>query len=339
MRIGFSLLDLAMGGAQTFLVQLAKEMSLRGHDVSYCLHSHRIDPSHVAPSLLAELDAVAVSVSQPKKLLKNEVIQLDGYHNLRRKIPYLTHLNRCVETYHSVYSIRRSGPIYARYRVSISKAVQVALHHPSQVIYPGSVLPEMDHFALGKEFDVAILGRIHPVKGHLLFLQVCERLYQQRGQLRALMIGGHPKSGPYQENVDAQVQRLRRMGIQIHTTGDIPADEVFTWLERSRLLLVTSESEGLGRMAMEALACYVPVISNPVGGLREIVIDGQTGLLAERDNPVSFAQLTNHLLGDESLRQCLGKQGRKYAQENFSLQAVANQYENLYQKVAQESRR
>jgi len=336
MRIGFSLLDLAMGGAQTFMVQLAHELADRGHELTYYLYASRSDKIHAVPSLLSELTAIAESVSRPKELLRKDIIQIDGYHNLRRKIPYLLRYSRCVETYHSIYSIRRSGPIYAPYRVSISQAVQDALHHSSEVIYPGIVLPDADRILAmegNKEFDIAILGRIHPVKGHLLFLRVCEALFHQRGHLQALMIGGHPLTGPYQEQVDAEIQRLRGLGVRLHTTHDIPAKKVFTWLMRSRVLLVTSESEGFGRMAIEALACYLPVVINPIGGLTEIVLDGKTGFWAEYNNPTSFANLANRLLEDSSLRQQLGQQGRLHVEQHFSLQAVTDQYERLYRRV------
>ena len=126
---------------------------------------------------------------------------------------------------------------------------------------------------------------------------------------------------------------MRQLGVQIDTSGDIPAGEVFEWLKRSRVLLVTSQSEGLGRMAVEALACCVPVVINPVGGLTEIVLDGKSGYWAEFDNPTSFATLANHLLGNDLLRRKFGQQGRLHVKRFFSMDAVTDQYEALYQRV------
>jgi glycosyltransferase involved in cell wall biosynthesis len=332
MQIGFSLLDLAMGGAQTFWVQLAQVLATRGHQISYFLFADRNDNAYAVPSLLSALDKFASPVLHPRKLLEAEIIQIDGYHSFWRKLSYLLVLDRCVETFHSTYSIQRSAPIYAKHRVVTSQAIKNNFPLSAQVIYPGISMPAVS-IESPKEYDVAILGRIHSVKGHLLFLRVCEALFQQRGHLQALMIGGHAKPGPYQKQVDSDVERLRRLGVRIDVIGDIPSNEVFSWLVRSRVLLVTSESEGFGRMAVEALACRVPVVSNPVGGLLEIVLDGETGFLAERDNPASFAELANHLLVDRTLCQKFGQQGRLHVEKHFSLQAVADQYEALYRRV------
>jgi len=333
LRIGFSFVDLALGGAQAFLVQLAQGLSERGHNLSYFLYARRDDPSHTSPALLSPLQAIAKPVPRPQDLLSCDVIQLDGYHSLLRKLPYLLHLDRCVETFHSAYSVRRSGPVYASHRVAISRAVQAKLKLPAHLIYYGIDLPPVppDH---QRQFDVAILGRVHPVKGHLLFLQVSELLYRRRGHLQALILGGFPKAGPYQRQVEAEIVRLRTAGLEIHFTGDVSPDEVPAWLAQVKILLVTSQSEGFGRMAMEALASRTPVVANPVGGLLEIIQEGETGFFAHRDDPASFAGIATRLLDDPNLRQRLGERGRLDVAERFSLAAMLDAYEGLYSNVA-----
>lgn len=333
MRIGFSFVDLAMGGAQTFLVQLASGLAGRGHAIFYYLYAEKQDRMHANPSLLNAISLTAEPVNRPGELLSCQVIQLDGYHSIRRKLPYMRKFNRCVETYHSRYSLRRSGPIYPPHRVAVSQAILERIRGRGNLIPTGIPLPEPCPNQ-EKEFDIAILGRIHPVKQHLLFLQACEKVFQQRGALRVAIIGGHPKTGPYQETVDRQIQRLREDGLQIHLSGNVDYSEVFTWLCKSRLLMVTSESEGFGRMAVEAMACGLPVIANPVGGLLEIIEQGQSGFFAEKDNPESFASLGSQLLDQPTLATKLGNYGREVAEKRFSLEAVLNAYEELYRKIA-----
>lgn len=333
MRIGFSFIDLALGGAQTFLVQLAQGLASRGHSVDYFLYSDRSDPSHSAPFLMEALDNVAQPVRSPHSLRLCEIIQLDGYHSLRRKLPYLPAFGRIVETYHSRYSIRRSGPLLARHRVAISVAVQKELKLPSQVIYFGFPFPTEIRPA-NKEYDVAILGRLHPVKQHMLFLKICELLYHQRGSLSALIIGAHPAASAYQEQVDEEIRRLQAFGLKIYHTHDVPSDQVFHYLSLSRVLLVTSEEEGFGRMAVEALACRVPVVANPVGGLLEIIVDGECGFFARRNDPLSFTSLANRLLEDSQLCAEFGRHGRQRAEEHFSLEKMLDAYEALYRSIA-----
>lgn len=332
MQIGFSLLDLALGGAQIFLVQLAAQLNQQDHEIAYFLHANRSDPKYATPSLIEHLNTFAAAVRHPRDLLGCDVIQLDGYHSLRYKLPYIFHLDHCVETYHSIYSTRRAGPIYPKHRIAVSAQVEQALGRPCKIIPPGILFPPLPA-SQEKEFDLAILGRIHPVKQHMLFLQICSLLGQQRQDLRAVIIGGYPEPGPYQGRVDAKIEQLRRLGINIHMTGNIPSAQVFDWLAKTRLLLVTSLDEGFGRMAVEALACGVPVIANPVGGLTEIIQDGQNGYLAQKDNPQSFCDLALGLLQDEALRQKLGLQGRMIAEQRYSLPQIAKQYEALYRQM------
>ena len=333
MQVGISLVDLAMGGAQTFLVQLANGLSLRGYSIRYFLYAPRSGPHHAVPGLLGSLERCATPVHYPWQLLACDVIQLDGYHSLWRKLPYLPRWSRCVETYHSAYSIRRSGPLYPPHRIASSKLLQSLLPEPSFLIYQGIPLPEtcLDQ---DRPYDVVLLGRIHPVKQHLLFLQVCEKLFDKYSGLSVLLIGGAPDDGPYQSQVQAEIEQLTQKGARFHLTGDIPPEQVFNWLGQARVCLVTSQSEGLGRMAIEALACSTPVVANPVGGLLEIIQDGQNGFLARLNDLDSFAALASRLLEDESLRKSLGRAGRKMVESRFSFEAMLDAYDHLYQQIA-----
>jgi len=321
-----------MGGAQVFFVQLAQGLAARGHMLSYWLAANSGDPQRVQPALKTALDDVAQPVPHPWHLWPADVIHLDGYHSLRRKLPYLPRWGRCVETYHSVSSVRRAGPLYPRYRVAVSETVRDLLPAPTRLIYQGIALSSVPS-VVEKQFDVAILGRIHPVKNHRLFLAVCEGLYRRRGRCSVLLIGGHPCSGPYQQEIDAEIERLRRMGVQLYLAGDVPPDDVWQLLSQARVLLITSHSEGFGRMAIEAMACGVPVVTNPLGGLLEIIQPGKTGFLAEQDNVSSFTAQTMRLLENKTLRYAMGQSGRSFVGERFSLERMVTDYEVLYYQI------
>jgi len=337
MQIGFSLVDLAMGGAQVFFVQLAQGLAARRHTLSYWLAADSGDPQQVQPALKAALDEVARAVRHPWDLWQADIVHLDGYHSLGRKLFFLPRWGRCVETYHSAFSVRRAGPFYPPYRVAVSEAVLESLPVPAQIIYQGIPLPSASFDEADRRFDVAILGRIHPVKNHQLFLAVCEELYRQRGCCSALVIGGHARPGAYQREIDAEIGRLRTLGINLQLTGDVPPEALWQWLSQARVLLVTSHSEGFGRMAVEAMACGVPVVVNPVGELMGTIQPGKTGFLAQRDDVDSFVEGTLRLLEDETLRRAMGQRGRAMAQERFSLERMVTEYETLYHEIAQQA--
>ena len=126
-----SLLDINIGGAQLFFVQLATVLVNRGHSISYFMLNYKKGNKHFNQSLIKDLGQVANPVTSSKELLDNDIIHLDGFHSLRRKIPFLLNLDKCVETYHSKYSLCRSKPVLAKYRVAVSQYIQQIVPSPS----------------------------------------------------------------------------------------------------------------------------------------------------------------------------------------------------------------
>jgi glycosyltransferase involved in cell wall biosynthesis len=88
--------------------------------------------------------------------------------------------------------------------------------------------------------------------------------------------------------------------------------------------VVPSLYEPFGLVALEALACGVPVIASAVGGLKEIVIDGRCGLLVPPGDPAALARALCTVLSDESLRARLSA-GARLRAEDFSLQRRSSQ--------------
>ena len=332
MKIGFSLVNLVLGGAQMFTIQLVSGLVKRGHSADYVLFADPKDSRRVTPTLLEELDQYATRKPKPSQLQSCDVIQLDGYHPMHRKLPYLRSFSNCIETYHSSYSIRRSGPVYAPHRIAVSKYIQHKLKTSSRLIYQGVPLPDQK-IEENKIFDVAIIGRFHPVKNQLLFLDICENLFKVLGKLSVLIIGFDSNDRHYSNSIQTRIEHLQTLGLKIATTGRRTQEEIYEYLRQTRTLLVTSRDEGFGRMAIEAMACSVPVVANPVGGLLEIIKDGSTGYLAIKDNIDSFTHRTIGLLSNPVLCKNLGSQGRAHVEQYFSLEKMLNNYEGTYLEI------
>jgi glycosyltransferase involved in cell wall biosynthesis len=336
MQIGFSFVNLAIGGAQLFYLDLIRELALRGHIIRYFLSANPKDSFYCHPELKRWIDLYAHQVKYPWNLLRSDVIHLDGYHSLRRKSIYFFQWGKCVETYHSAYSVRRSSPIFPAKRVAVSKAVQINLPEPTQVILQGIKLLAQNE-KNNKIYDLGILGRIHPVKNHHLFFEICEKLFHNRGHCSAIIIGGHYTDLKIQVDIEAKIARLREIGVKIKLVGDVLPYQINSWLQQCRVLLVTSREEGFGRMAIEAMACSVPVVANPVGGLLEIIHPGINGFFAIQNDPDSFVGLTTKLLEDKNLRVKIGQQGQEFVERNFSIQNMVSAYENLYNEIVRKS--
>ena len=105
--------------------------------------------------------------------------------------------------------------------------------------------------------------------------------------------------------------------------------------------------EPFGIINLEAMACETAVVASAVGGIKEVVADGETGFLVpleqmkespfEATNPEKFerelAVRVNMLMKDRQLRQRFGKAGRKRAEENFSWAAIAAKTKALYESL------
>jgi glycosyltransferase involved in cell wall biosynthesis len=96
--------------------------------------------------------------------------------------------------------------------------------------------------------------------------------------------------------------------------------------------VLTSDSESLSNVILEAMAAGVPVVAYQVGGNAELVNE-ERGVLVPAGDEEGFAAAVERLLASHSMRLQLGRNGRKFAQENFSLERVLARYEACYQTL------
>ncbi len=152
------------------------------------------------------------------------------------------------------------------------------------------------------------------------------RLILQRVPARLLLVGDGP------DRVRAELM-CREYGIcdAITFLGSLPLIEEV--LVGADLFLLPSESESFGLAALEAMACHVPVIATAVGGLPELVVDGETGYLVPVGDVEALAEAAVRVLSDERLGRRLGRNGRKRAVETFDQDRVVGRYREIYERV------
>jgi glycosyltransferase involved in cell wall biosynthesis len=104
--------------------------------------------------------------------------------------------------------------------------------------------------------------------------------------------------------------------------GFVPNDELQALYARAAVVACPSRREGFGVACLEAMSHGRPVVATDVGGLRDLVVDGETGLVVPTRDPAALRAALERLLGDPELRRRLGAAGRQRAQEGFSWAAV-----------------
>lgn len=105
--------------------------------------------------------------------------------------------------------------------------------------------------------------------------------------------------------------------------GFVPHDELHRLYARAAVVACPSRREGFGVSCLEAMAHGRPVVATSVGGLRDLVVDGETGLVVEPRDPKALRAALERLLADRDLRRRLGAAGRERAREHFSWEASA----------------
>lgn len=138
--------------------------------------------------------------------------------------------------------------------------------------------------------------------------------------------------GDGSERTNAE-HRARCLGVfeQCSFVGKQP--RIVDYLSVADVLLLPSEQESFGLAALEAMACEVPVVASRVGGIPEVVTDGETGYLSEVGDIEKMASDTARLVRDEDLRREMGRRARQSAIDRYRTDVVIPRYIDFYEKV------
>jgi glycosyltransferase involved in cell wall biosynthesis len=173
-------------------------------------------------------------------------------------------------------------------------------------------------------------SNFRPVKRIADVVRIFARVAADR-PARLLLIG----DGPDRPAAEAQIAALG-LTDRVRLVGE--QDDVSALLRGCAAFLLPSERESFGLAALEALASGVPVVASAVGGLPEVVLDGETGFLCAPDDLEGMAARVGALLDDPGLRRTLGAAARADAVARFRLEPTVDRYEALYRRLGPRGR-
>lgn len=188
--------------------------------------------------------------------------------------------------------------------------------------------------SVGIEHDrpvIGYVGNIRPVKGSDVLIEAMDHLVKQLGDTRAeLWIIG---SGEIEAQVRARTTALG-LGDRVRFLGRQPHDAIPRWMSAMDIFCLPSRNEGCPNVILEALASGKPVVATRVGGIPELLTEGENGYLVPAEDPISLAhalaQALNREWNPEALRASV---------EFLSWDAVARTYQELLGEVIEEWRR
>jgi glycosyltransferase involved in cell wall biosynthesis len=175
----------------------------------------------------------------------------------------------------------------------------------------------------GSEPCLLCVGRLIPVKGHLVLLRA---LAQARTRVPGLVLE-LAGQGPLEPALKSYVRELG-LSDAVRFLGFV--SPVQTAIENAAIVVVPSLGEGFGMVALEAMERSRPVIASAVGGLPEIVVDGETGLVVPPGDAEALADAMVALASDLPRAAAMGEAGRRRAIESFTEDRSTSGIEALY---------
>ena len=182
-------------------------------------------------------------------------------------------------------------------------------------------------------FRVGIVGRLVPIKNFELFLHAARIVADKHAHVRFHIVGqpGFLESDlEYFRDIKDLIQRLNLAElISFHE----PVEDLSPVLARFDLLVSSSHIETFGRTLVEAMAMGKPIVATAVGGVPEVVADGEVGFLVPAGDANALAKKISLLVEDDDLRQTMGQKGRQRVSEHFDVRTITRRWEQTYESL------
>jgi glycosyltransferase involved in cell wall biosynthesis len=340
--------SLQVGGMEQFVLRIAEEQRQQGHTVTVlALHDGPLRAKEIGVPVIVLRDARRIGRGFQAALTMRRLHPHIAHAHNRSSLKYAL-LGKWLAGARVVMTRHGQDPRYSPTRrewrqtdavVAVSEAAAKVLRSDSpaysdkvRVILNGVAFqpPQRRREEVRAELGLSeepvgiIVARIDHQKGHDCLLEAAARLAKS-GLCVTLLIVGDGTARPEMESLAGKLglrpEQIRFLGFR----SDIP-----DLLAASDFFVLPSLNEGLPLSVLEAMAQGLPVVATPVGGIPEIILSNQHGLLVPVNDPSALAAALRTLVCDADLRHRLGGCGQERVREHFSFQKMAREYEALY---------
>jgi glycosyltransferase involved in cell wall biosynthesis len=247
-------------------------------------------------------------------------------HEIVERPRWLAKLIAAMTRYNTRTVVAISAAVASRIRHDGGRVTEVILNPAPEEPDPGP--PPVDGGPV-----VLMAGRVNGRKGHDVFVSACEVLHGEGVRAIYEIVGGSVPGhlDPYHELRD-RVERLDGSAEWIRFDGW--TDSMSARIERASVVVLPSTgAEGLNITALEAMALRRPVVATRTGGLPEVVVDGETGLLVPVRDVDALAAAIRRLIEDPAQCDRMGVAGRQRARTVFPVKAFVSVWQAIYQDV------
>ncbi len=359
-------------GAQVFVSELSEELDVMGHQVKK-VYLYKPEPNAVMVNLLENDVVLGGNPShlfekipsfhpellrqfmQEVREFNPDVILFNGSRTLKyaaiaklflgTKIKWITRVIDNAEYWNTGFITK----LYYKYwviptfdasvGVSLASRDSMVRHYdfkkPTRVIHRAFNMDKFQNSLTKEEARkslhltaqdevVLFLGNITAQKRPDKFFEIVQELKKTRPNIKALVVGNGTDLPKYVDLMKQNDSYIFHMGYQ---------KEVASYLVSSDLLLLPSDTEGLPGVVLEAGYFGVPTVATDVGGIRECLIDNETGCIVPDKSIEGFVSKINYLLDNPSKRIEMGQKSKKIVLENFNLKTITKSYIDFFQII------
>lgn len=226
-------------------------------------------------------------------------------------------------------SPRQKDDLVNKYKITSDNKVSVI---PLGLDLKPFRVPTKDTLRVKQQFQlpldkylVGIVGRLVPIKNHIFFLNISNKIIHMRQDVHFIIVG----EGQYYELIRNEIQN---MGISNYFSLLGWQKELKPIYDILDVVCLTSLNEGTPVSLIEAQACEKAIVATDVGGVRDIVFPGKNGYVVPLGNENDFVKKIITLIDDVETRQKMGKYGKEFVFESFGKEKLLENIDKLYSK-------
>jgi D-inositol-3-phosphate glycosyltransferase len=269
--------------------------------------------------------------------LKNDVTRDALHHEPAVRIDEEARIVGAVDRIVAATTVERNH-LVQHYGADPGRIAVIPCGVDTNLFMPGDQAAARAALGLDDQPRLLYVGRLAPIKGLETLLDAMARLRAAGTSVHLSIVGGdadEPLNG-HEGELRARLARLD-LGGTVTFVGAQPQERLRAWYVAADATVLPSHYESFGMVALEAMACGIPVVASRVGGLQTTVRDGVTGLLVRESDPVALAGALDRLLGDPDLRFRLGREGVQWAARHrwpCIAEAVCREYAALVARAS-----
>ncbi|MCL0090937.1 glycosyltransferase [Dehalococcoidia bacterium] len=185
---------------------------------------------------------------------------------------------------------------------------------------------------------VLCISRIDSNKGYDFLLNAFDIVRKEIPDVHLVIGGGSPTPGQVEAGVYDMMRAIieeKQMQDRVHLLGYVPDELMAPYYRQAQMFVVPSKFEPFGMTALEAMACGAPVVASSLGGIRDVIVEGENGLLVDPSNADELAGAMLRLLKDRRLAAEMGRVGCDLVRDRYSWKSVAERFVAFYEEYLQ----